>query len=100
MAIWRYGTERQVATLTSRSTLYKADAQRMKSTGDGGESREPCDQLATSHHWITSSARNSSDCGMVRPSAFAVFRLITSSNLDGCSMGRSPGAAPLSILST
>jgi hypothetical protein len=33
---------------------------------------------------ITSSARASSDRGTVRPSAFAVFRLITSSNLVGC----------------
>ena len=34
------------------------------------------------------------------PSAFAVFRLITSSNLVGCSTGRSAGFAPLKILST
>ncbi len=33
-------------------------------------------------------------------SALAVFRLITSSNVVGCSTGRSPGLAPLSILST
>ena len=32
---------------------------------------------ATVHHSITSSARSSSDCGIVRPSALAVFRLIT-----------------------
>ena len=31
-------------------------------------------------YWMTSSARASSDGGMVRPSALAVFRLITSSN--------------------
>jgi hypothetical protein len=37
---------------------------------------------------------------MVRPSAWAVFRLITSSNVVGCSMGRSAGLAPLRILST
>jgi hypothetical protein len=35
---------------------------------------------------------------MVRPSAWAVFRLITSSNVVGCSMGRSAGLAPLGIL--
>ena len=51
-------------------------------------------------YWITSSARSSSDCGIVRPSALAVLRLITSSNLVGCSMGKSPGFAPLRILST
>src|SRR6266536_3072931 len=51
-------------------------------------------------YWITSSARCSKDCGIVRPSALAVLRLITSSNLVGCSTGRSPGFAPLRILST
>jgi len=36
----------------------------------------------------------------VRPRSFAVFRLITNSNLVGCSTGKSPGFAPLRILST
>jgi hypothetical protein len=49
---------------------------------------------------ITSSARASSVCGTVRPSAFAVVRLITRSNLVGCSTGRSAGFAPRRILST
>src|SRR6266404_300740 len=49
---------------------------------------------------ITSSARCSSDVGTSMPSAFAVFKLITSSNLVGCSTGRSAGFAPLKILST
>ncbi len=51
-------------------------------------------------HSITWSARSSTDCGIVRPSAFAVLRLITSSNFVGCSTGRSAGLAPLRILST
>jgi len=51
------------------------------------------------NHSITSSARASSDGGTVRPSALAVMRLITSSNLVGCSTGRSEGLAPLRILS-
>src|SRR5262245_39261781 len=46
------------------------------------------------------SARSSIDCGIVRPRAFAVLRLITNSNFLGCSRGRSPGLAPLRILST
>ncbi len=37
---------------------------------------------------------------MVRPSALAVLRLITSSNFVGCSTGRSPGLAPCRILAT
>src|SRR5207244_5652739 len=51
-------------------------------------------------YWTTSSARPSSDGGIVSPSALAVLRLMTSSNLVGCSIGRSAGLAPLKILST
>src|SRR5215510_6976310 len=58
------------------------------------------DERSAVHHWITSSARTRMDCGIVRPSAFAVFRLMTSSNLVGCSTGRSAGFAPFRILST
>nr|QIP07855.1 diguanylate cyclase [Bradyrhizobium symbiodeficiens] len=49
---------------------------------------------------ITSSARTSNEGGTVRPSALAVFMLITSSNLVGLSTGNSEGLVPLSILST
>jgi putative ABC transport system substrate-binding protein len=48
-------------------------------------------------HSITSSASASNLSGMVSPSAFAVPRLITSSNLVGCSTGRSAGLAPWRI---
>src|SRR5580765_2701311 len=48
----------------------------------------------------TSSTRDKIDWGIVRPSALAVLRLITSSNFVGCSTGRSTGLAPLRILST
>jgi hypothetical protein len=49
---------------------------------------------------ITSSAVASSVCGIVRPSALAVLRLITNSHIVGCSTGMSAGLVPLSILST
>ena len=52
------------------------------------------------HYSITSSARASSVGGTSRPSALAVFRLITNSNLVGCSTGMSAGFAPRRILST
>src|SRR5215470_15785353 len=58
----------------------------------------PLDPLL--HYWITSSARASSEGGIVSPSALAVLRLMTSSNLEGCSTGRSAGFVPLRILST
>jgi hypothetical protein len=49
---------------------------------------------------ITSSARASSEAGTAIPSDFAVLRLITISNLVGCSTGRSDGFVPLRILPT
>jgi AcrR family transcriptional regulator len=48
---------------------------------------------------ITSSAVASSDGGTVIPSALAVLRLMTRSNLVGCSTGMSAGVAPRNILS-
>jgi len=44
---------------------------------------------------IASSARTSIEGSTVRPSALAVFKLMTSSNLVGCSTGRSAVLAPL-----
>lgn len=51
-------------------------------------------------HSITWSARSRRDCGIVSPANLAVLTLITSSNLVGCSTGRSPGLTPFRILST
>src|SRR5262249_34053184 len=65
----------------------------------GRRAAEQRDELAPSHHSITSSARASSAGGTVRPSALAVLRLIASSNFVGCSTGRSVGFVPLRILS-
>ena len=53
-------------------------------------------EVAPSHS-MTSSARARIDGGTVRPSALAVLRLMTSSNLVGCWTGRSAGLAPLRI---
>src|SRR5262249_35756616 len=58
------------------------------------------DERSPVHHSMIWSARPRTDGGMVSPSAWAVLRLITSSNLVGCSTGRSAGFAPLRILST
>src|SRR5262249_50092239 len=57
-------------------------------------------QKRTSPYSISSSALVSSEGGISSPSAFAVLRLTISSNLVGCSTGRSPGLAPFKILST
>src|SRR6516165_11416585 len=48
-------------------------------------------------HSITSSARCCKNHGTSSPSAFAVLRFMTRSNLVGCTTGKSPGLAPLSI---
>src|SRR4029077_414172 len=53
------------------------------------------DELAALHS-ITSSARASTLSEILTPSASAVLRLITSSDLVSCSTGRSAGSAPLS----
>ena len=55
-------------------------------------------QLAPLHS-MTSSAPASKDRGTVSPSVFAVFRFMTNSSFVGCSTGKSPGFAPLNILS-
>ena len=51
-------------------------------------------------HSISSSVSAMSVEGMVNPSFLAVLRLITNSNLIGCSTGKSEGLAPLKIRST
>src|SRR5206468_4035194 len=55
-------------------------------------------QQLTAVHSMTSSARARIDSGTVRPSALAVLRLTTSSNVVGCWTGRSAGFSPLRIL--
>src|SRR6185437_15279042 len=51
-------------------------------------------------HSITSSAPASSDDGMAKSRAFAVFLLMTSSKRVGCWIGRSAGFAPRRMRST
>src|SRR5262249_24446490 len=64
----------------------------------GRPAAEQRDELAAPHHSITSSASVSRLSEMLTPSALAVLRLITSSNLVGCRTGRSAGLAPLRML--
>src|SRR5262249_26067547 len=60
---------------------------------------EQRDHLAPFHS-ITSSARASSVGGTVKPSMRAVSALMTSSNFDDCTTGRSAGLAPFKIRPT
>jgi len=57
------------------------------------------DDLAPPHS-ITSSAIATSVGGSSRPRAFATLRLMASSNLTGCSTGKSAGLVPCRILCT
>jgi putative tryptophan/tyrosine transport system substrate-binding protein len=72
----------------------------------------PCRSLTPNRKWsaqrsseddclinysITSSAATRRFCGTVRPRVLAVLRLMTSSNLVDCTIGRSAGFSPLRI---
>src|SRR6516225_9609952 len=66
----------------------------------GRRAAEKGDERSTFHYSITSSARASRLSGTVRPSAFAVLRLITSSYFVGACTGKSAGFSPLRMRST
>src|SRR5262249_34777000 len=91
----KWGHNRRVSAL--RRAVEKANHWRGGLLGRrerprGGRAAEQRNELAPPHS-ITSSARASSVGGTSRPSILAVLRLITNSNLVGCSTGRSPGFA-------
>src|SRR5262245_35066236 len=86
----------QKAETVGAASLLRARRERPRSHSRAAEQR---DELAPRHS-ITSSARASSVGGKSRPSALAVFRLITSSYLVGACTGRSAGFSPLRMRST
>src|SRR5262249_5344281 len=90
----RIGRPRTAAQDTdNRKLLLCASRQRPRSR----RAAEQRDELAALHS-ITSSARESRLAEIVTLSAFAVFMLITSSNLTTCCTGKSAGFAPLRML--
>src|SRR5262249_20426794 len=84
---WFDGTRHATLRWRGGGTLGLSEARRR------GSSRPP------PAHSSTWSARARKDRRIVRPRALAVFRLITSSNIVGFSIGSSPALAPLRILS-
>ena len=80
-------------------SVERATARGHRAPGEPERRNEESAALVKHGYSITWSARSSTDCGIVSPSALAVLRLMTSSNFVGCSTGRSPGLAPLRILS-
>ena len=59
-----------------------------------------CAKSGHQPHSINSSASDRNDAGTVNPSALAMVRLMTNSNLVSRSIGRSAGLAPLRIRPT
>src|SRR5262249_46145568 len=103
-------TERRVATLLFRiifvASHEHADAPhavallRPRRGRPSRRAAEERDELPSSNDSITSAARSRIDGGMARPSAVAVLRFTTISNLVGNCTGRSPGFSPRRIRST
>jgi hypothetical protein len=60
----------------------------------------PPQRHTAASHSINSSARNRISRLMFKPRTRAVLRLITSSNLTGCSIGNSAGLVPFRTFST
>jgi hypothetical protein len=92
---WQRGCLVEQAQAVDPSRLLRRGAKRHDEKAEADAANE----RPAVHHWITSSALSKSDCGMVRPRALAVLRLMTSSNLVGCSIARSWALAPFRILS-
>src|SRR5262249_47496401 len=88
--IWR---SHQHAEAAHPVALLRARRERPRSRSAADER----DELAPLHHSITSSASASRLAGTSMPSAFAVLRLITKSNLIGCCTGMSAGFSPFRI---
>src|SRR6516162_2005976 len=72
---------------------------RMRRKRPRGRAAEQRYELAAPHS-ITSSARRSTEGGIVRSRDFAVLKFTTNSNFVGCSTGRSEGLMPLRSLAT
>ena len=84
----------RIASLAAENVPFKTD---FRNKIGHNRTRAPQQNACYS---ITSSAMEKTPEGMARPSAFAVLRLMSSSNLVGCCTGNSAGLVPLRILST
>src|SRR5262249_32737270 len=87
---------RERAKKSDQRLLRLLRARRERPCGRAADQR---DELAPLHS-ITSSARAMNASEIASPIALAVLRLTTSSNLVGCSTGKSAVLAPFAILST
>jgi hypothetical protein len=101
MVVVRGRLEPETGAVLVRALEAAREALPASPAGPSSRGRLPTTAEAGSfpHYLMSSSARASTEGGIVRPRTFAVFRLTINSNLVGCSTGRSPGLAPLRILS-
>ena len=93
-AAGRRSLEEYIAKLTQLVLLH---GPLLRARRERPRGHRTADESASSHYSITSSARASSVGGTSRPSAFAVLRLMISSNFVGCTTGRSAGLSPFRI---
>ena len=91
--------EHVVEAVQDADAVYFAGLLRTRRCRPNCRAAKQRDELPSSHS-ITSSARPSIVAGTVMPSAFAVFRLNTISNLLAACTGNSPGLAPFRMRST
>src|SRR5262245_60552538 len=84
----------RILTFANGSTQSRASAARpRRQRPRRRRAAEQRDELAALHS-ITSLAMASKVFGIARPMALAVLRLMTSSNLVGCTTGKSPAFSP------
>jgi hypothetical protein len=95
------GQKRTFGPLIAMSALPpKADIRRRYCDVRFVPKADSCAAANDDDYSITSSAWASMAGGTVRPSAFAVLRLMTNSNLVDCCTGRFAGCSPLRMRST
>src|SRR5262245_21526714 len=96
----------QMARICHRTRGHHPNGRQLSSLLRPGRERprrcSPADQRdeVAPPHSITSSVRASSETGTSRPNAFAVLRLMTSSNLSANCTGRFAGVSPFNTRST
>src|SRR5262249_30396375 len=91
---------REYADATHPRGLLRPRRQRPRRSRAAEEGKEGAAMDALAHYSMTSVARKWKEGGNSIPSSLAVLRLITKSNLVGCSTGRSAGFSPLRMRPT
>ena len=91
--LWVKSTHARVSVVWRLNLQHRKDVPKIGTAAS-------CHNRNSARYSITSSARARREGGMSRPSAFAVFRLMTNSNLVTCCTGKSAAFSPLRIRPT